>query len=633
MVFGQRCKLSRRDAMLVIIGAAGTFFVSYTSLLPSSTSSAIVRCTSYLYDHNFEAPHSYTSQARDDYLSSPSSSQQRPNSVDVFDSSQPYLTSSYPLSYTTILHHAPGWTLFRDVYMSNGTLLLLTPDLDSPEYHETMSRFPQFRMMTSTGLPAVPGNTEEREPTEKDMAFITSREARRKWGTFSTNQNDLVGHRVMTVSGSTLLVNDPPQFLKHYYHLVVELFFGVQAFWYGAFATSSPPQGRNLNLDKFELYSNWQAYDPSYDPHHNWNATPLSIRDYKPFSDSISNSVALRRQSGGGFPLYTLKSRPSGSRALPSITRTIFAHTPIADLKDEGYSKGWRDVPGFNAFFLRTAFPSMTIEGEEDWLDRAEATSARDRAYHFPLLLLTDRSAAFRGTMCGSRTQRTASEAWEYMRGRGLLAKSEEGKEKMGEWWREVKERVWSVVGVEKDIAFSNVIQSPGIAGSRALSLVAKAKRRPVVTYLSRQATPRRRFRPETHLKLVASLRELCQRRRWEFILMEPEKMGRDEQIRIAAKTDILISIHGNGLSHLVFMPSSPIATVIEIFYPGGFAHDYSWTAMALGMDWWGVWDNKTFTHPNEPWVEYPEGFHSEEIPVDAEVVAKLVEGRIDKTW
>jgi hypothetical protein len=39
-----------------------------------------------------------------------------------------------------------------------------------------------------------------------------------------------------------------------------------------------------------------------------------------------------------------------------------------------------------------------------------------DGAWHFPLVLLADRSAAHRGEVCRSQTQRTAAETWELMR-------------------------------------------------------------------------------------------------------------------------------------------------------------------------------------------------------------------------
>lgn len=54
----------------------------------------------------------------------------------------------------------------------------------------------------------------------------------------------------------------------------------------------------------------------------------------------------------------------------------------------------------------------------------------------------------------------------------------------------------------------------------------------------------------------------------------------------------ILLGVHGNGLTHLVFMPPTRASTVIEIFYPGGFAHDYQWTTRALGMSHFAVWND-----------------------------------------
>ena len=55
----------------------------------------------------------------------------------------------------------------------------------------------------------------------------------------------------------------------------------------------------------------------------------------------------------------------------------------------------------------------------------------------------------------------------------------------------------------------------------------------------------------------------------------------------------ILLGVHGNGLSHLVFMKPTRVSAVIEMFYPGGFAHDYYWTSRALGMDHYAVWNDE----------------------------------------
>jgi hypothetical protein len=39
-------------------------------------------------------------------------------------------------------------------------------------------------------------------------------------------------------------------------------------------------------------------------------------------------------------------------------------------------------------------------------------------------------------------------------------------------------------------------------------------------------------------------------------------------------------------------MPPTRRTTVIEIYYPEGFAQDYEWTARALGFQHHGVWND-----------------------------------------
>lgn len=35
-----------------------------------------------------------------------------------------------------------------------------------------------------------------------------------------------------------------------------------------------------------------------------------------------------------------------------------------------------------------------------------------------------------------------------------------------------------------------------------------------------------------------------------------------------------MLGVHGNGLTHLIWMPPTPRSTVIEMFFKGGFARD-----------------------------------------------------------
>ena len=98
------------------------------------------------------------------------------------------------LPETSIVSHAPGWTLFRDIYMANGTLFILS---SSPK------NFPPIRDMTSTGLVALntPENIAAREPTKLDMDIITPEEAQSNWGGDVKRGEK---NRVWSVEGNTV---------------------------------------------------------------------------------------------------------------------------------------------------------------------------------------------------------------------------------------------------------------------------------------------------------------------------------------------------------------------------------------------------------------------------------------------
>ena len=96
-------------------------------------------------------------------------------------------------------------------------------------------------------------------------------------------------------------------------------------------------------------------------------------------------------------------------------------------------------------------------------------------------------------------------------------------------------------------------------------------------------------------------------------------------------------------------MPVTPVTSVVEIFYPGGFAHDYEYTTRALGIVHYGFWGDRyvfrflsgsplylthlslkrAFTRPDVPEVAYPEGFQGNSIPIDGELVARICVERL----
>ncbi|KAF8556341.1 hypothetical protein OG21DRAFT_1602307 [Imleria badia] len=521
--------LSRRDAILILIGALSTHF--FTTVAPL-TSHSVVEAAGFHQVKNEPAANDNPVQFSE--LLVPILPESTGESEGQGTIPQDTDLSKLPLlPETTIVEHVPGWTLFRDIYMANGTLLILT---SSP------SSLPETRYMTSTGLPAynTPESKAQREPTPWDMDTISPEEALRRWGIHPSTR------RVWSVEGNTLLFNDPPQFLDHYYHFCAELLFGAWSFWTGAVYPEPPPP----------------------------------------------------------------------------IHRSIFPHSS---------NEGWRDKHGFNGYFLRAAFPSLTVEVDIDWNDRVVATSGDiDRAWHFPYLLLTDRSAAFRGQLCGAQNQRTASESVDFLISQSKLDKN-------GSWWRSVRNAVWRFAGVTADdegSSFGKALDDGPLAPTPPDF---EATGKILITYISRQSS-RRHLIPEDHDLLVESLESLVQRKNaeitsgekeWKLDVVKAEEMTIDEQIQLAARTTILLGVHGNGLSHLIMMPHTNVSAVIEMLYPEGFAHDYQWTTSALGMKYFGVWNDTYFTEENTPIVRYPEGFQGTRIPVYGPNVASIIEKRV----
>ncbi|CAE6492007.1 unnamed protein product [Rhizoctonia solani] len=404
---------------------------------------------------------------------------------------------------TSIIAHVPGWTVFDKLYMLNGTIYVVVPDPSS---------IPDRRMMISSGYEVwnPPEEVAKREPTDKHMRIITPKEASELFG---ENGTGTATH----LQGVTFLVNDPPQFIQHYYHFSAELLFGL-----------------------------WRTYS-SLDP------------------------------------LIT----PSGKTKLPAPRRMMFTHTP---------SSKWRDYAKLNQYILHATFPSCALAFEEDWVDRAET----GKVHIFERVVFADRGAAMRGENFKA-SGRSASEVF-------VLPGSVN-------WWSPVRKNVLSFIGAPEE----------EISGAGADGVLIK----PVITYVSRQGWGRRMLREKDHLGLVKALRELEAKHGYEVNIVKLDKMSRDEQIRLAGRTTILMGVHGNGLTSLLWMLPSPRSTVIEFFYPGGFAFDYEYTTRALGMVHYGFWGSDSFTSPNTPPVHYPEGFQGSDIPIDGEAVAKLVHHRL----
>ena len=100
------------------------------------------------------------------------------------------------LPETEMVQHAPGWTVFKNLYMSNGTFYVVS---DKPR-----SEFPELVYILSFPIPALntPENIQARIPTEQEMDFIGTREAFRRWGPLRPGEKN----RVWSVTGNTVCI-------------------------------------------------------------------------------------------------------------------------------------------------------------------------------------------------------------------------------------------------------------------------------------------------------------------------------------------------------------------------------------------------------------------------------------------
>ncbi|KAJ9108971.1 hypothetical protein QFC21_000294 [Naganishia friedmannii] len=275
--------------------------------------------------------------------------------------------------------------------------------------------------------------------------------------------------------------------------------------------------------------------------------------------------------------------KSDGISRLPSPRRLVFSHSD---------GEKWRDYSKMNTFLCKTVFPSMSYEFQSEFQDRADA----GRVFIYDRVLFADRAAALRGPQF-AHTWRTAAEAMS-------LPGSPY-------WWSPVRRNLLEFVGVPDSTLHPSDLETP------------------VITYVSRQDWGRRMLIKEDHEKLVKELNNLHDKYGYEVNIVSMDKLTRDEQIRLSARTTIMLGVHGNGLTHLLWMKPTPRATVIEFFFPQGFAHDYEFTSRALGVTHYGFWGSEYFTHPDTPKVAYPEGFQGNEIPIDGKVVADLIHARL----
>jgi len=114
-----------------------------------------------------------------------------------------------------------------------------------------------------------------------------------------------------------------------------------------------------------------------------------------------------------------------------------------------------------------------------------------------------------------------------------------------------------------------------------------RSNKKLVVGYVDRQNTDR--HLPEEHHDWLVSF--LSTHEQVDFLQLHMENYSALDQVRMATKCDVLIGMHGNGLTHLFWM--RPGGYVIEYFWKYNFQMDYATAAQLLNHTYLGLLNGK----------------------------------------
>ncbi|KAK4687900.1 hypothetical protein P7C73_g2208, partial [Tremellales sp. Uapishka_1] len=253
----------------------------------------------------------------------------------------------------------------------------------------------------------------------------------------------------------------------------------------------------------------------------------------------------------------------------------------------------WEDTPGANKWYTEKIFPGVKIESQSTWQERADSL----QVYHIPLAVLADRRGGHSGP----------SSAWKPWGDVLRLPVS-------SDWLTTIRDRILN-----------------NYSGPVPL----KKGPLPKVLYLSRQDSTRRLVH-EDHDKLVLALEKLHKDGVAEVsIEMFGSHMPFEDQVAKISTVDVLLSVHGNGLTHILWMDPGRKAAVFEFQPVYCTITDYSPLAIAAGVQHYMVHDN-SFCLPEEcgPRTcgkDHPEGINTDTIRVTAHVITDEIRRILSK--
>ncbi|WVQ64941.1 uncharacterized protein L199_003111 [Kwoniella botswanensis] len=155
-------------------------------------------------------------------------------------------------------------------------------------------------------------------------------------------------------------------------------------------------------------------------------------------------------------------------------------------------------------------------------------------------------------------------------------------------------------------------------------------KKKVKAIYVNRQGSDRK-FADEVHRDLLKALKQIEYKGNAIIIDAKLETLTLQKQFELFADADIIFGVHGNGLTHEMWMSAGGI--VIECFPPQTFAYDYAPISEVLGHEHI-IWrENQTM--PSDQWEPKNggEGFRLHDgsiFPLDVDIFSRWLQRKID---
>ncbi|CAA7268596.1 unnamed protein product [Cyclocybe aegerita] len=269
----------------------------------------------------------------------------------------------------------------------------------------------------------------------------------------------------------------------------------------------------------------------------------------------------------------------------------------------------WRDYAGVDGPLMRAAFPSASIEHMGYWSDLIQL----NRTFVFERAMIVSRQAAHKNPLASLWFKMISSTM-------NVTAPTH--------FWEPLRKRV-----LVNTVGYLPILNDAGAVISPPKVTTHPEVSRPVVLYVSRQGGGRRLLK-EAHEGLVSALKELEEEGLFEVRVVRMELLPFAKQVEEAGRAAIMVGVHGNGLTHQLWMPPSPRSTVVEIHFPKTYNHDYVMLSRNMGHKHYAVWNDTTLTFPEGQWFKGVAGgrredAHGNSIPVHGPTVAQLIRERL----